>query len=130
MRCYTCSGFGHKSQDCWNTRRNSMMMISYSMTRRGNEVRKGEIFKKMEAQSSSFEMKGHLQKWVRRMNNQRRMEALREARVCHLLKHMQVTMVTVTYICWLTLNMSRTYVSCLCSKPCICGKALGKRQFT
>jgi hypothetical protein len=53
MRCYSCSGFGHKSQDCWNTRRNSMMRNSYSMTRRRHEVRKEDIFEKMEAQSSS-----------------------------------------------------------------------------
>jgi hypothetical protein len=53
IRCYNYSGFGHKSQDCWNTRRKSMMRTSYSMTRRRNEVRKGDIFEKMEAQSSS-----------------------------------------------------------------------------
>jgi hypothetical protein len=64
MRCYNCSGFGHKSQDCWNTRRNSMMRTSYSMTRRRNEVRKGDIFEKMVAQSSSFEKQGHLQKCI------------------------------------------------------------------
>jgi hypothetical protein len=49
MICYNCSGFGHKYQDCWNIRRNSMMRTSYSMTRRRNEVRKGDIFEKMEA---------------------------------------------------------------------------------
>jgi hypothetical protein len=49
MRCYNCSGFGHKSQDCWNTRRKSMMRTSYSMSRRRNEVRKGDIFEKMES---------------------------------------------------------------------------------
>jgi hypothetical protein len=66
MRCYSCSGFGHKSQDCWNTRRRFMMRTSYSMTRRRNEVRKGDIFEKMEAQSSSSEKQGHLQKWVKK----------------------------------------------------------------
>jgi hypothetical protein len=66
MRCYSCSGFGHKSQDCWNTRRKSMMRTSYSMTRRRNEVRKGDIFENMEAQSSSSEKQGHLQKWVKK----------------------------------------------------------------
>jgi hypothetical protein len=30
------------------------------MVRRRNEVRKGDIFEKMDAQSSSFEEKGHL----------------------------------------------------------------------
>jgi hypothetical protein len=66
MRCYSCSGFGHKSQECWNTRINCMMRTSHSMDRRRNEVRKGDIFEKMDAQSSSSEEKGHLQKWVKR----------------------------------------------------------------
>jgi hypothetical protein len=49
MRCYSCSGFGHKSHEFWNTRRNSMMRTSNSMARRRNEVRKGDIFEKMDA---------------------------------------------------------------------------------
>jgi hypothetical protein len=44
MRYYSCSGFDHKSQECWNTRRNSMMRTSNSMARKRNEVRKGDIF--------------------------------------------------------------------------------------
>jgi hypothetical protein len=36
------------------------------MARRRNEVRKGDIFEKMDAQSSSSEEKGHLQKWVKK----------------------------------------------------------------
>jgi hypothetical protein len=60
MTCYNCSGFGHKSHECWNTRRNSMMRTSNSMARRRNEVRKGDIFEKMDAQSSSSEEQGHL----------------------------------------------------------------------
>jgi hypothetical protein len=43
-----------------------MMRISHSMARRRNEVRKGDIFEKMDAQSSSSEEKGHLQKWVKK----------------------------------------------------------------
>jgi hypothetical protein len=66
MRCYSCSRFGHKSQECWNTRRKSMMRTSHSMAKRRNEVRKGDIFEKMDTQSSSFEEKGHLQKWVKK----------------------------------------------------------------
>jgi hypothetical protein len=66
MRCYSCSGFGHKSQECWNIRRNSMIRTSHSMARRRNEVRKGDIFEKMDTQSSSSEEKGHLQKWVKK----------------------------------------------------------------
>jgi hypothetical protein len=36
------------------------------MTIRRHEVRKDDIFEKMEAQSSSFEKLGHLQKWVKK----------------------------------------------------------------
>jgi hypothetical protein len=66
MRCYNCSGFGHKSHECWNTRRKSMMRTSNSMARRRNEVRKGDIFENMDAQRSSSEEQGHLQKWVKK----------------------------------------------------------------
>ena len=44
-----------------------MMRISYSMTRRRHEDRKGDIFEKMEARSSSYEKQGHLQKWVKKI---------------------------------------------------------------
>ena len=43
-----------------------MMRTSHSMARRRNEVRKGDIFEKMDTQSSSSEEKGHLQKWVKK----------------------------------------------------------------
>ena len=43
-----------------------MMRTSHSMARRRNEVRKGDIFENMDAQSSSSEEKGHLQKWVKK----------------------------------------------------------------
>jgi hypothetical protein len=55
MRCYNYSRFGHKSQEFWNTRRNSMMRTSHSLARRRNEVRKEDIFENMDAQSSIFE---------------------------------------------------------------------------
>jgi hypothetical protein len=42
------------------------MRTSYSMNRRRNEVRKGDMFEKMEAWSSSSEKQGHLQKWVKK----------------------------------------------------------------
>jgi hypothetical protein len=51
MRCYNYSGFGHKSQECWNKRRKSMMRTSNNMDRRRNEVMKGDIFENMDAQS-------------------------------------------------------------------------------
>jgi hypothetical protein len=43
-----------------------MMRTSHSMDIRRNEVRKGYIFEKMDAQSSSYEEQGHLQKWVKK----------------------------------------------------------------
>jgi hypothetical protein len=43
-----------------------MMRTLHSMARRRNEVRKGDIFEKMDAQSSSSEEKGNLQKWVKK----------------------------------------------------------------
>jgi hypothetical protein len=43
-----------------------MMRTSHSIARRRNEVRKGDIFEKMDTQSSSSEEKGHLQKWVKK----------------------------------------------------------------
>jgi hypothetical protein len=43
-----------------------MMRNSHSMDRIRNEVRKGDIFEKMDTQSSSSEEKGHLQKWVKK----------------------------------------------------------------
>jgi hypothetical protein len=39
-----------------------MMRTSNNMARRRNDVRKGDIFEKMDAQSSSSEEHGHLQK--------------------------------------------------------------------
>jgi hypothetical protein len=60
MRCYNCSGFGHKSQDRWNTRRQPMKSASYNMTRRTHESRKEDIVEKMEAQISSSEKLIHL----------------------------------------------------------------------
>jgi hypothetical protein len=77
MRCYNCSGFGHKSQECWNTRRKSMMRTSNSMARRRNEVRKGDIFENMDAQSSSSEEQGHLQKWVKKTEQPEQNERLK-----------------------------------------------------
>jgi hypothetical protein len=77
MRCYSYSGFGHKSNECWNTRRKSMMRTSNSMARRRNEVRKGDIFEKMDAQISSFEKEEHLQKWVTKTEQPEQNERLK-----------------------------------------------------
>ena len=48
------------------------------MDRRRNEVRKGDIFKKMDTQSSSSEEKGHLQKWVKKTEQPDQKERLKE----------------------------------------------------
>jgi hypothetical protein len=47
------------------------------MTRRRNEVRKGDIFENMDAQSSSFEEKVHLQKWVKKLEQLEQDERLK-----------------------------------------------------
>jgi hypothetical protein len=116
MRCYNCSGFGHKSQECWNTRRMSMMRTSHSMDRRRNEVRKGDIFEKMDAQSSSSEEKGHLQKWVKKTEQLEQDERLKGS----LSKSSTEAYVgdSQSYIHWLTLNRSRTYALC-CAVGCV-----------
>ena len=44
-----------------------MMRTSYRMTRRRHGVRKEDIFENMEAQSSSSKKQGHLQKWVKKI---------------------------------------------------------------
>jgi hypothetical protein len=54
-----------------------MMRTSHSMARRRNEVKKGDIFEKMDTQSSSFEEKGHLQKWVKKTKQPNQNERLK-----------------------------------------------------
>jgi hypothetical protein len=49
MRFYNCSVFFHKCHECCNTRRKSIMRTSNNMARRRNEIRKGDIFEKMDA---------------------------------------------------------------------------------
>jgi hypothetical protein len=66
MRCYNYSGFGHRYHNCWNTRRQSMRSVSYSMTRRTCEARKENNIGNMKAQSSSSKKLGNLQKWVKK----------------------------------------------------------------
>ena len=47
------------------------------MSRRRNEVRKGDIFENMDAQSSSSKEQGHLQKWVRKTKQTKQNERLK-----------------------------------------------------
>jgi hypothetical protein len=54
-----------------------MMRTSNIMARRRNEVRKGDIFENMDAQSSIFEEHGHLQKWVKKTKQLERNERLK-----------------------------------------------------
>jgi hypothetical protein len=54
-----------------------MMRTSNSMARRRNEVRKGDIFENMDTQSSSSEEKGHLQKWVKKIEQPNQSERLK-----------------------------------------------------
>ena len=107
-----------------------MMRTSHSMTRRRNGVRKGDIFEKMDAHSSSSKEKGHLQKWVKKTEQPERNETLKGISSKSSIEayagdsgisciHMQANIVYVAYIHKL-----------LCSRPCICGKALRKRLCT
>jgi hypothetical protein len=54
-----------------------MMRTSHSMDRRRNGVRKGDIFENMDSQSSSFEERGHLQKWVKKIEQPEHNERLK-----------------------------------------------------
>jgi hypothetical protein len=54
-----------------------MMRTSNSMARRRNEVRKGDIFEKMDAQRSISEEQGHLQKWVKKTEQLEQNERLK-----------------------------------------------------
>ena len=47
------------------------------MARRRNEVRKGDIFEKMDSQRSSSEENGHLQKWVKKTKQPEQNERLK-----------------------------------------------------
>jgi hypothetical protein len=49
------------------------------MARRWNEVRKGDIFEKMDTRSSSSEEKGHLQKWVKKTEQPDQNERLKRS---------------------------------------------------
>ena len=54
-----------------------MRRTSNSMSRRRNEVRKGDIFENMDSRSSSSEEQGHLQKWVKKTKQPERNERLK-----------------------------------------------------
>jgi hypothetical protein len=54
-----------------------MMRTSNNMARRRNKVRKGDIFEKMDAQSSSSKEQGHLEKWVKKTKKPKQNEKLK-----------------------------------------------------
>jgi hypothetical protein len=54
-----------------------MMRTSHRMARIRIEVRKGDIFENMDSQSSSFEEKGHLQKWVKKTEKPKKNERMK-----------------------------------------------------
>jgi hypothetical protein len=54
-----------------------MIRNSNNMVRRRNEVKKGDIFEKMDAQSSSSEEHGLLQKWVKKTEQLEQNERLK-----------------------------------------------------
>jgi hypothetical protein len=49
------------------------------MARRRNQVRKGDIFENMDAQSSSSEKQGNLQKWVKKTKQPEQNGSLKES---------------------------------------------------
>jgi hypothetical protein len=49
------------------------------MARRRNEVRKGNIFENMDAQSSNSEEQGHLQQWVKKIEKPKQNERLKRS---------------------------------------------------
>jgi hypothetical protein len=130
MRCYNYSGFGHKSKECWNTRRKSMMKASHSMARRRNEVRKGDNFEKMDAQSSSSEEKGHLQKWVKKTEHPDHNEIMKgSTKVSSTEAHAGDSGDSHVHTC-ADLEYVTYTRSLLCNKLHICCKDLGKRKCT
>jgi hypothetical protein len=54
-----------------------MMRTSHSMARRRTELKKGDIFEKMDAKSSCYEERGHLHKWVKKTEQPEHNERLK-----------------------------------------------------
>ena len=66
MRCYSCSGFGHKAQDCYNSRRQQMRNAPYSSTRNFHESWKENDVKRKKFKKTNVEDKGHSQTWMKK----------------------------------------------------------------
>ena len=65
MRCYNCYGFGHKAQSCASSRRQPMMMPSYTSARKANEPWKKNNAGRIESQKTCAKSQGHSQVWMK-----------------------------------------------------------------
>ena len=61
MRCYSCNGFGHKAQECGNSRRKQMRNAPYSSTRNSNESWSANEIERMKFHRTGVEDIGHSQ---------------------------------------------------------------------
>jgi Ni/Co efflux regulator RcnB len=64
MRCYSCGGFGHKSHNYCNSRKQLMRNSSYNTTKRVNETWKKNEVAVIEYQRTNFKKLGHSQMWI------------------------------------------------------------------
>jgi hypothetical protein len=64
MRCYSCGGYGHKSYNYWNSRKQSMRNVSYKMTKGVNETWKKKETAVIDDQRTKLKKPGHSQKWI------------------------------------------------------------------
>ena len=67
MRFYGCSGFGHRVQECCNSRRQRMKNSPYRSTRKFNEYWKGNDIERMKSQRTGAEDRGHSQIWMKKV---------------------------------------------------------------
>ena len=66
MRCYSCSGFGHKAQDFYNSRRKQTKNAPYRSTRNFHESWKENDVERMKSKRTGVEDKGHSQTWMKK----------------------------------------------------------------
>ena len=64
MRCYSCGGYGHKSHNCWKSRKHSVRIALYNMEKRVNETWKKNEVPVIEDQRTKFKKPGHSQMWI------------------------------------------------------------------
>ena len=66
MRCYSCSGFGHKAQDCVNSRRQPMRNASYTSARKTYDPWKKNDVGRNTAQKTNAQNQGYSQVWMKK----------------------------------------------------------------